>query len=117
MYFDLESRYLASYGKDMVNIISLFDVSKKIETTIVDKKYNVLDLQLVSNKDNSYRCDIAVHLRCSANIYVYTLGKEVDEKKCFSISGLSKTHYCSILTNSILKISRDFKTMVLSYSD
>jgi hypothetical protein len=117
MYFDLESRYLASYGKDMVNIISLFDVSKKIETTIVDKKYNVLDLQLVSNKDNSYRCDIAVHLRCSANIYVYTLGKEVDEKKCFSISGLSKTHYCSILTNSILKISRDFKTMVLSFSD
>lgn len=114
MYFDLESRYLATYGKDTVNIITLLDKSKYIESVIIKDKrqYSIIDIQLVSNSDKSYRCDLACHQKGTKNIYIYQLGQEIDPKRCVTIQDSRDIDLC---LGAIVKISKDFKSLVLSY--
>ena len=62
MYFDLESRYLATYGQDTLNIISLiYSKDLMVKSEIIDKEEfeAIIDIQLVSKPDKSYRCDLA----------------------------------------------------------
>ena len=53
MYFDLESRFLATYGKDTINIIPLLTETSDLISTIIDKNKfdSIIDIQLVSTTD------------------------------------------------------------------
>lgn len=114
MYFDLESRYLASFGKDTINIMPLYTGSLDIFSTIIDKETFdcIIDIQLVSSKELDYRCDVACHQKGTKNIVIYQLHKDVDFKRCVS---LVEDFDDSIHEKMIVKMSRDFKTVMVSY--
>lgn len=65
MLFDLNSRFLACYGREVINIIHLKSEERKIDTKGIDQKLfkEILDVQLSSSEDGVYRCDVA----CLAN--------------------------------------------------
>lgn len=87
MYFDLESRYLACFGKDTINIIPLYTANLDLFSTIIDKNLfdSIIDVQLVSTRELDYRCDLACHQKGTRNIVIYQLNKKVDLKRCFSV--------------------------------
>lgn len=65
MLFDLNSRFLACYGREVINIIDLKSEERKIDTKGIDQKLfkQILDVQLSSSENGVYRCDVA----CLAN--------------------------------------------------
>ena len=109
MLFDLNSRYLACYGREIVNIISLKSAERKIVTEVIDQEIfnQILDVQLSSKEDGTYRCDLACLLSSSEEIsqtvQIYTLGQEVDSRRALQFD--KDTHNQG---RPIVRISQDF---------
>lgn len=109
MLFDLNSRYLACYGREIINIINLKSEDRKIVTEVIDQKIHdqILDVQLSSEADGTYRCDLACLVNSkeeiSQTVQIYTLGQEIDSRKALQFDKDKK-----ILIRPIVRISQDF---------
>mmetsp|Transcript_8198 Transcript_8198/g.12572 ORF Transcript_8198/g.12572 Transcript_8198/m.12572 type:complete len:104 (+) Transcript_8198:1325-1636(+) len=85
MYFDANSRFLACYGEHSVNVIPLMTSARDlslISTVINVKEFShIVDIQLVSEDDAVYRCDIAVKLKNMNNIIIYDINEETINRR------------------------------------
>ena len=74
LYFDVNSRFLATYGSQTVNIISMESGKDEIQLTyhIDDKKFSeIVGIQFVSEDTQNYRCDLACKMLSSKNIMIF----------------------------------------------
>jgi hypothetical protein len=75
-YFDLNSRFLALYTKEAVMILELSSLSTEIKLKNrykIDKSQftSIIDLQLVSTNDTTFRCDLACKLKDQNCVVIY----------------------------------------------
>jgi len=78
MYFDLNSRFIALYSKELATIIELTSESTEIKLKNrykLDKSKftEIIDLQLVSTDDKNFRCDIACKRKDQSCVVIYQL--------------------------------------------
>ena len=78
LYFDVNSRFLATYGDETVNIISMDKGKDNITTSQIDQERfsYIISLQFVSQDNIRYRCDLACKMQNSNNIMIFELGKK-----------------------------------------
>ena len=115
MYFDVESRFLACYGNDTVNIISM---DPEINGVVMYHQINksmfakIVDLQLVSYDFDKLRCDVACQSKENQNVVVYDISQTTPDYKRV-ITYLSQKSNDRVK----VKIAEDFKKVAMSYGN
>ena len=82
--FDSNSKYLVCFGLKSMNIINLEDTSSDVFNYSIQKSdyfRAILDVQLVSEDDGSYRCDLACRAEGSKSIILFTISEDDEEKR------------------------------------
>ena len=122
MHFDMNSRFLAIYGEHTVNIINVLDESTEIlnenhfdiKIAHSDKFQRIIDIQLVSSSETSYRCDVAAHMNGERNVVIFDIHS--GEDPLVSKRQINFEHSLD-KKNVICKISNDFQKIILSNGD
>lgn len=79
--FDLNSRFLALYGHQIVNILNLSN--KQITKYNIDKTLfsQILELQLASSDENEFKCEIACKGLNFNKVVIFDVSKDIDFKR------------------------------------
>jgi hypothetical protein len=112
MEFDLNDRFLVSYGKEIVNIIPLDEEENpnKYFNYIIDKKSLsfAIDLQFVSQSKSEFRCEIA----CKAKDRKFVRFWIITEKESSIDKERSISYLQDDITSMKVQFSKDFSSII-----
>ena len=86
MIFDVNSRFLACYGKSQVNIINLVtpidrEVSFEHKCNISDTYERIINVKLVSENETIFKCYTACKIKGQRNVAFVEIRDQIEEER------------------------------------